>query len=77
MDINFSHLTLNELIDLRFTVDQAITKRKQELMDERFSAMIKAIEDFRDVCPYAEVRDDEYSFSVMYLVDPENWWMGK
>ena len=73
MELNYSHYTFDELCDIREAINLEFTKRKKQLREERFNAMMKAIHDFEEVCPDAKVYDYEMSYSIHYMADRDNW----
>lgn len=72
----YSHYSLDELREMRGAIDAEMTKRRNQLKDERFNAMIKAIREFKEVCPFAQVCDYETSISIVEIADRDNWDFG-
>lgn len=77
MERIYSHYSLEELREIRKAVDGEIEKRKMALRDERFNAMMKAIQEFKEVCPYAKVCDYEDYTSITDIADRDNWEFGE
>ena len=76
MERVYSHYSLEELREIRKAVDGEIEKRKNQLREERFNAMIKTIQEFREVCPRATVFDYENSVPIVDVASRDNWDFG-
>lgn len=75
----YSHYTFDELRELRNTIDREIEKRRRELRDQRFEAMMKAIADFKEVCPNARVSDEyceDYIATISDIAERDAWDFG-
>lgn len=73
MERVYSHYNLEELREIRKAVDSEIEKRKNQLREELFNTMMKAIREFEEVHPDAKVCDYEMSYSIHYMADRDNW----
>ena len=73
MELNYSHYTFDELCDIREAINLEFTKRKKQLREERFNAMMKAIREFKEVCPYAKVCNYEDYVSITEIADRNLW----
>ena len=76
MNCDFSKLSIDELREMQEQIYQEIKERNAVIRNERFDAMIKAINEFKDVCPYAKVCDYDYSVFISYMADRDNWDFG-
>ena len=76
MKYDFSELSVEELREIEKKINQEITERNAVVRNERFDAMIKAINEFKDVCPCAKVCDYDYSVYISYMADRDNWDFG-
>ena len=72
MEHNYSHYSLDELREMRETINREIEKRRM-VRDERFNTMMKAIREFEEVCPDAEVCDYDIGISIHHMTDRDNW----
>ena len=77
MDLRLSQCSLEEMREMRAAIDKEITRRKNEVRESRFNEMMKAIRDFKEVCPDAKVCDYEYSVFISYIADRDNWEFGE
>lgn len=76
MNYDFSKLSIDELHEMQEQIYQEIKERNAVVRNERFDAMIKAINEFKDVCPCAKVCDYDYSVYISYMADRDNWDFG-
>ena len=77
MDLRLSQCSLEEMREMRAAIYKEITRRKNEVRESRFNEMMKAIRDFKEVCPDAKVCDYEYSVFISYIADRDNWEFGE
>ena len=77
MDLHLSQCSLEEMREMRAAIDKEITRRKNVLRESRFNEMMKAIQNFREVCPCAQVSDYDYIISIEHIVDRDNWEFGE
>jgi hypothetical protein len=77
MTHDYSHCTFDELREIREAINLELTKRKNQLREERFNAMMKAIREFKEICPYAKVCDYEESISITEIADRNMWEFGE
>ena len=76
MNCDFSELSIDELREMQEQIYQEIKERYAVLRDEKFDALIKAINEFKNVCPHAKVCDYDYSVFISYMADRDNWDFG-
>ena len=77
MEQVYSHYTFDELCEMREAINREFTKRKNQLREERFNAMMKAIREFKEVCPYAKVCNYEDYVSITEIADRNMWELGE
>ena len=76
MEYNYSHYSLDELRKMREIINREIEERRID-RDERFNVMVKAIREFEEVCPDAEVYNYDVGISIHYMTDRDNWEFGE
>lgn len=76
MNCDFSKLSADELHEMQEQIYEELKERTAVVRKERFDAMIKAIDAFRELCPSAKVCDYDYSVFISYIANGDNWDFG-
>ena len=73
---DLTHYSAEDLRDMSTKINRKLDRRKNVLREERFNAMMKAIQAFREVCPCATVFDYRNSISIVHAANRDSWDFG-
>lgn len=76
MEHDYSRYSLEELREMRKAINNEIDTQMNQLREDRFNSMVKAIQAFREVCPCATVFDYKNSVSIADMTNLDNWDFG-